>query len=95
MHHSQWFNDVEKLCQSVGLQPSIPRLCSCQCHRDNFPAVSPSEYYRHSISIPLVDYLISELDGRFSIHHQTALQGMYLVPSLLVSISIAECSAKV
>ena len=55
MHHSQWFNDVEKLCQSVGLQPSIPRLCSRQCHRDNFPAVSPSEYYRRSISIPLVD----------------------------------------
>lgn len=95
MYHSGWFKDVEKLCQSVGLQPSVPRLCSRQRHRDNVPADSPSEYYRRSISIPLVDHLISELDGRFSSHHQKALQGMYLVPTVLVTISVAECNAKV
>lgn len=94
VHHSQWFNTIEKLCQNIGIQPSLPRLCGCQRHRDNVPADSPSEYYLRSISIPLVDHLISELDDRFSIHHQKSLQGMYLVPSVLVTVNAEECNIK-
>ncbi len=64
--HTQWFRCVEKMCQAVNTQPKLPRITGCQQHRSNHPASSPSEYYRLSISIPLLDHLLLEIDTRFS-----------------------------
>lgn len=69
-HHSRWFSTVEKMCGDVDTEPSVPRRCSCQAHRSNVPASTPSEYYCRSISIPLVDHLLSEMQSRFSSHQQ-------------------------
>ena len=79
----------------VGTEPSLPRRCSRQIHRSNVPASSPSEYYCHSLSIPLVDHLLSEMQSRFSSHQQTALIGLSIVLSVMVTLSPEECESKV
>ena len=43
--HGKWFEEIEKMCESVGVQPSFPRLYSRQRHRSNVPAQTPMEYY--------------------------------------------------
>ena len=43
--HGKWFEEIEKMCESVGVQPSFPRLYSRQRHRSNVPAQTPLEYY--------------------------------------------------
>lgn len=94
MHHSKWFLTVEKMCSDVGIVPSLPRRCGRQMHRSNIPADSPSEYYCRTISIPLLDHLLSEMNSRFGKQQQTVLLGLSIVPSILVSLSPEDCSSK-
>ena len=89
-HHSTWFTEVEKKCEAVGTEPSLPRLCGRQSHRSNTPAQTPSEYYRRTITIPVLDHLLSEMKSRFSEHQKTSLLGLYLVPSIMVTKPLAE-----
>lgn len=92
---SEWFTVVEQMCDKVSVVPFLPRLCARQRNRFNTPAQNPSEYYRRVISIPLLDDLISELESCFSSHKQTALQGLYLVPTALVTKSFKEVETKI
>ena len=73
------------MCDSLGVQPSLPRLCGRQRHRSTVPAQDPSEYYRRTITVPILDHLLSDLDTRFSKHQQAALYGPFLVPSVLAT----------
>ena len=94
-HHGRWFAEVKELCACMNTEPSLPRLCRHQRHRPNIPAQSPSEYFRRTISIPVLDHLLSEMNSRFDKHQQTAIQGLYLIPSLLVSKTLEEVLPKI
>ena len=84
--HDAWFQEIELMCRSVDVVPSIPRRCGRQLHRNNIPADDPRTYYRRCISVPLVDHLLAELETRFSPHHRVALLGLCLIPSALVTL---------
>ena len=60
--------------------------------RSNVPADSPSQYYLRTLSIPIIDHLLSELTTRFSSHHKTALLGFCLIPVALISMSSQSSS---
>ena len=83
------------MCSDVGTVPFLPRRSGRQIHRSNVPEDTPSEYYCRSLSIPLLDHLLSEMRSRFSSHQQTALLGLSLVPSVLVTIPAEEVSTKI
>ena len=68
-----------------------PCLLRRQTHRSNVPADTLSEYYCRTVSIPLLDHLLSEMDSRFS---STALFGLSVVPSIMLSLSREECTTK-
>lgn len=89
-YHSQWFKKIDEILASVDEEPSLPRRCGRQCHRSNVPADTPCEYYCRCISIPVLDHLLSEMETRFSSHQQTALLGLSMVPSALVSLPAEE-----
>ena len=93
-YHDKWYGEVERMCDTIGTQPSLPRLCQRQTHRSNTPAHSPKEYFRRTISIPLLDHILSEIDHRFNVHQQTALSGLYLVPSILITKTLEEVTVK-
>lgn len=85
------------MCTVAGTIPSIPHTCRRQTQRSNVPADSPSQYYLRSLSIPIIDHLLSELRTRFSSHHKTALLGLCLIPSVMISMStdlFTESSSK-
>ncbi len=42
-HHNEWYTEVEKLGEAIGIVPSLPRLCTRQTHRSNVPAETPKE----------------------------------------------------
>ena len=76
------------------MEPSVPRRCGRQVHRSNVPADTPSEYYRRTISIPVLDHLLSELGAQFGSHQRTALQGLCIVPSVAVSLQPDDCASR-
>ena len=43
----------------------------------------------------MLDHLLLEMETRFDKHQQTAVQGLYLVPSLLVTKTLEEVSPKI
>ena len=61
-YHDEWFAEVEQMCTAVGTEPSLPRVCARQTHRSNVPSQTPTEYYRRTITIPLLDHMLSEMD---------------------------------
>ena len=94
-HHALWFASVEEMCIDVGTEPSLPRRCGRQIHRSNVPADTPSEYYCRMLSIPLIDHLLSEMKSRFNTHQNTALLGLCIVPSVMVTLPSEQCSTMV
>ena len=71
-------------------QPSVPRRCECQSHRDNFPSDTAEEYFRCSITIPFLDQLILHMSTHFSALQSTAVRGLCLVPSVLMSLKTSD-----
>ena len=84
--HDEWYHEVEEVCSALGAAPSLPMRCDRQEHRNNMPAGDPSTYYRRCISVSMVDHLLSEQHTKFSSHYQTAMLGLSLVPSALVTL---------
>ena len=83
--HAQQFLTITELLSGVGMEPSVPRRCSRQTHQSNVLADTPKESYCHTISIPVLDHLLSELRSRFGNHQKTALLGLTLVLALFGS----------
>ena len=60
-HHNEWFASVGQVCSNIGTVPSMPRICGRQRHRSNLPATNPSEYYRRTITVPILDHPLVDL----------------------------------
>ena len=48
-YSNQFFEKAVELASVINIEPSIPRTCGIQRHRDNLPADNPQEFYRRSI----------------------------------------------
>ena len=59
-----------------------PRITSHQAHRGNIQAATTQEYYCINAFIQYLDYMLSQLDERFSSHNQAIFHLSALVPSL-------------
>ena len=82
--HKMWFESTVDMAEEVGTEkPSIPRRCSRQTQRVNVEAEEPKVYYRRSLTIPFLDYLLHELEDRFSFNAKVATLGLCLVPSVI------------
>ena len=64
-HHCRWMDETKKMCEDIGVELCIPRLCGRQKHRDNVPAGTPDEYYKRNLTIPLLDHVLMEMKSRF------------------------------
>ena len=65
----------------------MPRVVGTQIHRSNTPAESMLDYYKTTITIPLLDHLMCELDYRFDSSKTEAIfDGFVIVPEKLIAI---------
>ena len=67
-HFGRIFHRVEDLLGEVGSaheKVTAPRTCSRLTQRSNVEADSPEEYFRRSVFLPFLDFVIAELDRRF------------------------------
>ena len=46
--------------------------------------------YRRTVTVPMLDHILSEISLRFSSHQNTALLGLYQIPLLLVTKTLEE-----
>ena len=89
--YREWFKKSTEIADNVGrIQPTMPRICGRQAHRENYPAESPLDYYKQTLTIPFLDVLISELQFRFSEPQQIRYLGLKLVPSVIKQVVYSE-----
>ena len=68
----------------IQVDPSLPRMTGRQQHRSNIPAATAHEYYKRVLTIPMLDYLISEMEDRLHSDSSAMVsQIMLLLPSTL------------
>ena len=81
--HEEWYKVALELAERIQLQEIMPRSCNRQVHRDSQPHSNCSEYYKYSITIPLVDHVAAHLQSYFSRSNITVTNEFYLVPYVL------------
>ena len=82
--HDLVYKEALELASSVNVNESIPRFASREQHRQNTPAASPREYYKRVLTIPILDFLVTELDIRFdNTTSHNIVEFMFLLPSQL------------
>lgn len=77
---SQWFTEALAMAETADFQIEIPRICQRQTLREIIPGENSKEYFRHSVYIPFLDHLLSQLKSRFQ-NAQLAAGGLSLVPA--------------
>ncbi|KAJ3649397.1 hypothetical protein Zmor_021144 [Zophobas morio] len=74
------FNQVEGLANEIGTEITVRRVTNRQTNRPNIQTQSVEEYYRVSVYIPFLDYLLKEMSSRFP---RTQLQRIGQLQKLL------------
>lgn len=88
--HQNWFDEASAIAQSLGVQIELPESLTS---RDGM--IKPLSFYKDSISVPLVDNLISAVKDHFSEDHKEALNFLSLVPcSVTVSYMFESLKSK-
>ena len=82
--HAQVYKQILLLSRNVDVQESTPRQASRQQHRQNIPSDNITDYYKHNLTISILDHLINELDVCFSSTSQKLVEFMQLLPSQVV-----------
>ena len=73
------------LTEKINITETMPRVVGTQIHRSNTPAESVSDYYKRTITIPLLDHLMCELDYRFdSSKIEAIFNGFLIVQAKLI-----------
>jgi len=86
VYHKRIYDDAVTLATDVGISEEMPRSVARQQHRANPEASDPCEYYRRTLTAPLLDHLSSQLQDRFENNSQKSLhlrQFVSILPSEL------------
>jgi hypothetical protein len=92
--HKIWYQQALSLAASVNVSEHKQRSVKRQINRENHEADTISSYYLRTVSIPLVDHLLNELDSRFTDETLISYTGLYLIPSKIVSMQSSSSSWK-
>ena len=80
-YHTGYYDEAVQIAAKVNVQPSKPRTCGRQVHRNNTPSDSISDYFKNSITIPLLEHVNNQLDMRFNDDSTIPYQGLGIIPS--------------
>lgn len=83
--HQNWFDEASALAQSLKVQIELPES---SMSRDSM--MKPANFYKDTLSVPLVDNLINAVKDHFSEDHKEALNFLSLVPSSVTVSYIFE-----
>ena len=80
-YHGQWYGKALNLAAEINVEVSLPRTCS-----RHVPASDASEYYKRTLTIPVLDHLNSDLETRFDVSSVNAIYGLSIIPSKMIPL---------
>lgn len=85
-YHDSWYQEALTLANELDIDESKPRTVGRQTKRANHPFTSISEYYKRTITIPLIDHFNLSLQTRFDIDSVNVYKGLSIVPTKMMSL---------
>ena len=85
-YHDIWYAETLNLAEKVEVEESKPRTVGRQMTRSNPPYKSISEYYKRTITIPLVDHINLALQHRFDTNSVNVYKGLSVVPTKMMTL---------
>ena len=83
--HSRCYVESKLVAEEIGSVEEQPRTVQRQKHRANVPAESTEEFFKRNITIPFLDFLVSEMETRFSEQNRGAVVSIFsLIPKVAV-----------
>ncbi|CAC5367314.1 unnamed protein product [Mytilus coruscus] len=86
------FDQAVTMADKIEVLSSMPRRVGRQVNRANYPADTPSQYWKRALYFSFLDYFIEELTGLL-MDNSDRFQGQNLIPTRLESLC-AECIDK-
>ncbi len=83
--HGNWYDEILDVARKCDIQESSPRQPTWSKFRQHIPSSNASDYWKRSVTIPMVNHLKVTLDTRF--HEGTCLcaKAFQIVPSIMLS----------
>ena len=82
-----------RICNLIGIEPSMPRITEKRIHREYTPAATPYNYYRVNVCSLFLEHLTESIYQRYDKYNLMTLRLMGLVPSVIAvkdEVSIFE-----
>jgi len=79
------YKSSESMAKTQKVDLKIPRNCSRQANRANYPTNNTEEYYKLAIFIPLLDNVINDLKTRFSQKTLECFNLSYIIPNKFIN----------
>ena len=86
--HDIWYKEALNLAQEISVLEWMPRTVGRQTTRSNHPAQSISDYYKLTITIPLIDHLYTSLEARFDLNSIRIYKGLSIVPVKMMNLTM-------
>ena len=64
--HNLWYREAVALSQELNIEEKMLQFVKRSIYRDNPPTERHAQYYRHALTIPALNHLLTELDKRFN-----------------------------
>ena len=94
--HNEWYGEAVDFARELDVQVKKPRYSTISryFHRENYDTKSVSDYYKFSLTIPLLDKILAEFNERFSKDHRIHSNGFSVIPSKLLVTKSWKSSVK-
>ena len=78
-------DNCHELAKILNMVEVVPRVCSKQTLRENYSSNSSWEYYKLSLTTPLVDTVLGELKRRFQGNETYVFSSFYVITYVMVA----------
>ncbi|XP_044079202.1 THAP domain containing 12a [Siniperca chuatsi] len=82
VYHEFWIDEAVNLAAAMEIPVKVPRSF-LRKHQSESGAVQPESYYKEHLSVPVVNYVIKEMNELFCEDHLKALRCLSLVPAVI------------
>ena len=84
--HNNCYKSVFELVKKVKVDEIKPWTLEIQRNCNNIPSELVSDFFKKVVTMPLLDYLTTQLNERFDIADVTIYSGLVIIPSKLISM---------
>ena len=93
VYHNKWYSEAVALAQEVNIEERKHRTCKKQIHRDNHDVETVSDYFKNSLTLPIIDHLNLSLKDRFNSTNLICYKGFSIIPTVMIALCESSSSS--